>query len=118
MPGATQHVRERCLADVPVPAAAFASADCPIPTVLYPPEQYSTASLITIFAPLPAKIPRQECREQATNLAVCALDGSLGVKSGCCSTSCSAAMAQVLNNAMGAVTTAACYLHLSSIHIK
>jgi hypothetical protein len=48
-----------------------------------------------IFAPLSAKITRQACRVQATSLAVCALDGSLGVKSGCCSTSCSAAMAQV-----------------------
>jgi len=73
------------------------AAGCPIPNVPYPPEQYKTDNLITVFAPLAQQIPRQDCVQQATSLAVCAFDGSLGIKSGCCSTECATQMAQVSN---------------------
>jgi hypothetical protein len=66
-----------------------------VANVPWPASQYSMDSLIGTFAPLATQIARAECQQQATSLATCALDGSLGVQSGCCSKACAAAMEQV-----------------------
>lgn len=87
----------RALHDHPCHSCSGCAAGCPIPNVPYPPEQYQTDTLVTVFAPLAQQIKRQECVQQATSLAVCAFDGSLGIKSGCCSTECATQMAQVSN---------------------
>jgi hypothetical protein len=68
--------------------SVYVCAGCPIPTVLWP--QYQQDALINAFAPLLSSANTSDpCIIQLPGLAQCALDGSLAVQTGCCSTACS-----------------------------
>jgi hypothetical protein len=71
------------------------AAGCPVPNVEWPPEQYSLTTLVSLFVPLLPSITRADCQQQAGSLASCAFDGSLAVKSGCCSSECATNMRKV-----------------------
>lgn len=70
-------------------------ADCPVKNVKYTPKEFTLGTLVTSFTPLIASAPPTPCSSQAQSLATCAFDGSLGIKTGCCSIACSEQMKQV-----------------------
>ncbi|KAF8061982.1 hypothetical protein HT031_004242 [Scenedesmus sp. PABB004] len=76
----------------PALIVANITSDCPVPNVPWPPEQLNTSGLVSALAPLVSAAPPSACSAQATSLATCAFDGTLGVQRGCCSAACAAEM--------------------------
>eukprot|EP00877_Chromochloris_zofingiensis_P005778 jgi/Chrzof1/15200/Cz09g31120.t1 len=75
---------------------------------MYTEEEFTVDQLISTITPLLAELPSGPCTENAANLAPCAFDGSMSIKTGCCSKTC-AAQLQMLQTGQD------CFSHFLSV---